>query len=271
MKVESLRTRIEPLVSRARSGVGQVARDAEARVRERARDWRNRSAKRTADENSNSDGVGKRQPPPPEDQDDGGTTRYDGPETLFGGGTEALSAAVLDFWQWAYSDLTDNVNRGVFAEWMVGRLLGMDFTGTRVPWDSCDLITPESIRVEVKATAYVHAWTQHATAPTGKRNTARFTGLCGRAWTDASQTRTADEATFNADAYVFCLQVNHDPMTWDALNLDQWEFYVLSRSRVERNGCQSMAISILRDLTTVVPAAGLREAVLAAHAEQGDT
>jgi hypothetical protein len=269
VRVESLRMRIEPLVSRARSGVGQVARGAEARVRERARDWGKHSAKTTADAEWKSDGVG-RQSPIPEEQEDG-AARYAGRETLFGGGTEALSAGILDFWRWAYSDLTDNVNRGVFAEWMVGRLLGMDFTATRVPWDSCDLITPEGIRVEVKATAYVHVWTQHATAPTAKRNTARFTGLCGRAWTDASQTQTADEATFNADVYVFCLQANRDPMTWDALNLDQWEFYVLSRSRVERNGCQSMAISILRNLTTVVSAAGLREAVLAAHAEQGDT
>jgi len=34
-----------------------------------------------------------------------------------------LSATVLDFWQWAFSDLSMNNIRGVFSEWLVAKLL----------------------------------------------------------------------------------------------------------------------------------------------------
>jgi len=70
--------------------------------------------------------------------------------------------------------------------------------------------------------------------------------------------------------YVFCLQSNLDPGTWDALNLNQWEFYVLSKARVEGNGCKTMGISTLRSLTSAVEPERLREAVIAANAEQGE-
>ncbi len=45
---------------------------------------------------------------------------------------------ILDFWQWAYSDLLSNRNRALFAEFIVGTALGV-LGQPRVEWDSVDL------------------------------------------------------------------------------------------------------------------------------------
>ena len=37
----------------------------------------------------------------------------------------ALGATVGDFWAWAYSDILNNVDRAVFAEFVVGSALGV--------------------------------------------------------------------------------------------------------------------------------------------------
>ena len=210
------------------------------------------------------------EPEPTLDEQDDPRHRYSGTEGLRGGGIHASEAPILDFWRWAYSDFTDNVNRGVFAEWMVAKLLGADCASTRMPWDSCDIVTPEGIRVEVKATGYVQSWTQTEDGASVKPGAARFTRLRGRAWIDAQQTKVADEETFNADVYVFCLQANTDPQTWDALDLTQWQFYVLPRSRLEENGSNSIGISRLRQLTGYVHSDRLKEAVFRAYSKLGD-
>ena len=43
---------------------------------------------------------------------------YDGNEKLTFKNKE-LGGSILDFWSWAYSDLIQNMNRGVFAEFIV--------------------------------------------------------------------------------------------------------------------------------------------------------
>ena len=49
-----------------------------------------------------------------------------------------LGVTVGDFWAWAYSDLLNNTNRAVFAEFLVDRALRVTDV-PRVPWDSVDL------------------------------------------------------------------------------------------------------------------------------------
>jgi hypothetical protein len=65
---------------------------------------------------------------------------------------------LLDFWQWAYSDLLSNTNRGRLAEFIVARALSLGLTDVRIEWDAVDLVTPTGVKVEVKSAAYLQSW-----------------------------------------------------------------------------------------------------------------
>lgn len=68
-----------------------------------------------------------------------------------------IKGKLLDYLAWAYSDLCDDVNKGVFAEWLVAKILGIN-TERRYLWANSDLESSEGIRVEVKASAYWQSW-----------------------------------------------------------------------------------------------------------------
>lgn len=128
-------------------------------------------------------------------------------------GHDAPAGTIVDFWRWAYSDLMGNTTRGVFAEWLVARLLDLPATA-RVEWDACDLVTPEGVRIEVKCGAYRQRW--HSHHPVSK---IVFTGLRARSWSPDGGYSPAP--SFNADLYAFCVQTQIDIARWDALDLSQ--------------------------------------------------
>ena len=70
------------------------------------------------------------------------------------------TVSLVDFWQWAYSDLLSNTNRGRLAEFIVARALGLGLAGVRTEWDAIDLVTSAGVKVEVKSAAYVQSWFQ---------------------------------------------------------------------------------------------------------------
>ena len=39
---------------------------------------------------------------------------------------EALNSTLLDFWRWSVSDLVSNATRGIFAEFLVAKALGIN-------------------------------------------------------------------------------------------------------------------------------------------------
>ena len=45
-----------------------------------------------------------------------------------------------DFWRWQSSDLLNNTLRGVLAEFIVAKALGIDTNGPRVDWEPFDLL-----------------------------------------------------------------------------------------------------------------------------------
>ncbi len=79
-----------------------------------------------------------------------------GDEKLTGFEFDQGDASVLDFWRWAFSDLRFNDVRGVFAEWLVGKLLNIELT-TRDSRSGWDLETLEGVKVEVKTGGYLQA------------------------------------------------------------------------------------------------------------------
>jgi hypothetical protein len=61
-----------------------------------------------------------------------------------------VDATVVDFWQFALSDLRMNNTRGYLAEFLVAKAVGA--TAGRVEWDAFDVLAPSGARIEVKAT-----------------------------------------------------------------------------------------------------------------------
>ena len=137
--------------------------------------------------------------------------RYDGQD---------LNFALLDFWQWAVSDLVSNATRGRLAEYIVGRALGIAGEGVRDEWAAYDLVTPEGFRIEVKSAAYLQSWHQR------QYSTVLFNVCPSRAWDPETNLRAA-ESKRQAQIYVLALLAHQEKATLDPMDLDQWLFYVV--------------------------------------------
>jgi hypothetical protein len=163
--------------------------------------------------------------------------------------------SVLDFWRWAFSDLRENIVRGVFAEFLVARAVG-DPSPLRHAWDNFDVTTPTGIKIEVKSSAYLQSWRQR----TVSRIT--FAGLTGRGYSYETNVLEA-ERSLRADVYVFALHTCREPTQYDVLDLTAWQFYVLPVTTLRDAGSpRSVSKSFLDQLgTAVVPLSGVREAV----------
>lgn len=157
-------------------------------------------------------------------------------------GTEPVAAGraeIADFWRWAYSDLRDNVSRGVLAEWLVGLALGC-VEGVRTAWDNFDL-TCDGIRVEVKSGAYLQAWT------TPRHSRISFGRLSGIAW-DADTGEWDKARTYRADVYVFAIQTAREHSRFDPLDVAQWEFWVADQDAVRARGVRSLSLAGMKTL-----------------------
>ncbi len=149
-------------------------------------------------------------------------------------------ATVGDFWRWAFSQLADNTTRGVLAEFIVAMALGIDLSQPRDAWADCDLVTPEGIRIEVKATGYLQAWETRESVP-------KFTRLRG-------QKLSADKASYSgnrvvrADVFVFCVQSERNPAKYDPLDLGQWEYWIMPAANIVALNQDSIALSRVQKL-----------------------
>ncbi|KQT96418.1 hypothetical protein ASG53_15010 [Sanguibacter sp. Leaf3] len=167
---------------------------------------------------------------------------------------------VLDFWRWGMSELRTNTLRGVMAEFIVSRAVGSTAPG-RVEWDPYDVVTPDGIRIEVKCGAYLQAWSQQ------RLSRIVFSGLSARLLDEAAGTY-AGERGYNADVYVFAVQTATSHDVFDVLDTRQWEFYVLSRARVEGTGYRSLSLVTVRSLAaTAVSVDQLAAEVSRVHAD----
>ena len=169
-----------------------------------------------------------------------------------------LSATVSDFWRFAISDLRVNLIRGWLAEFIVARALGVDMV--RVEWDPYDILWGD-IRIEVKSSAYLQAWPQNSLSAPG------FGHLQGKLLREDGDYEA--ERTYNADVYVLALHTADDHSSYDRLNLDAWQFYVVPRSGLAAHGYRSITLRPLSEITTPVPLSGLREAITRAAQSDG--
>ena len=189
------------------------------------------------------------------------TKKLEGAETFKNGeGSLLVSADILDYWSWAYSDIVGNTNRRALAEFIVSRAIGSE-PAVRNDWAAYDLETPSGIKVEVRSSAYLQSWHQTtASAPSfsirkakeGSPETIEF----------------GEERLRHSDVYVFCLLAyKGDKRMLDPLDLSQWGFYVVKTSEIDRIFGERSSISInrVKDLSLAYSVDGLMDAVEAAY------
>ncbi len=140
----------------------------------------------------------------------------------FNSNGQPFELTLLDFWQWFASDLANNVLRGVLAEYIVAKALGIE-TDVRRSWEPYDLTTSTGIKIEVKSAAYLQSWyhKKYSTISFGIKQTKAY---------DPDTNSFANKIKRQADIYVFCLLKHKDKATLNPLDLDQWEFYILEAS-----------------------------------------
>ena len=166
---------------------------------------------------------------------------------------EPLTDSTLsDFWRWAFSDLCDDDLKGIFAEWLVHRLLDIP-SSRRVSWANSDIVTTNGVTLEVKATSYWQSWKvidQHGqphAEPLYKLppddSKIRFGGLTAR---DSANTDMFLDRSHKSQLYVFAFQHERDIKRWNAMDLTQWEFYVVRAEDLAQIGGQTIALSKLR-------------------------
>src|SRR5215216_6412788 len=138
-----------------------------------------------------------------------------------------LGVTVGDFWAWAYSDLLNNTDRALFAEFVVGKALGVT-DAPRVEWDEVDLRYRDKA-IEVKSTAYVQSWHKEQDPP----SQISFDLKERLSWDAATNTYQV-EPRRAADCYVFCVYTETERSRANVLDVDRWEFYVVPTEKINR-------------------------------------
>lgn len=167
-----------------------------------------------------------------------------------------LEFSLMDFWQWSVSDILSNATRGRFAEFINATAVNVDIKTIRDEWGAFDLETPNGIKIEVKSSAYLQTWYQKALSKISFSTKAAFT-------LDVATNKYSELASRSADVYVFCLLHHENKKTVDPLNLDQWEFYVMSTTELNNytRSQYSITLASLKKLTNAVSYDKLSEAI----------
>ena len=179
--------------------------------------------------------------------------RINTPQDVVRGGEQAIyEASLLNFWRWAYGDLCDDEIKGIFAEWLVYKLLGVA-SPRRIGWANSDVVTSIGVRIEVKAASYWQSWKLidgnglphakplYAIPPDSK---IRFAGLTARDGANVADRSTP--RTLKSQMYVFAFQHEKKIDHWDAMDLSQWEFYVVRAEELGQFGGRTVPLTKLR-------------------------
>ena len=127
--------------------------------------------------------------------------------------------SIIDFWQWSISDLIENRNRGILAEFLVKKALQIE-SEVRLEWDAYDFETNAGIKVEVKSSAYIQSWKQ--------KGLSRISFGISPTKILLDDNNYSDERKRQADVYIFCLLHSHNQDKVNPVDLSQWTFYIVS-------------------------------------------
>ena len=182
--------------------------------------------------------------------------KYKGTES-FQNGNDKLDFDILSFWQWGGSDIVTNTNRGILAEYLVAKALGIVGQDSyREQWASYDLETKDGISIEVKSSAYLQSWGQDKLSKPsfGIRKTLEW---------DNKLNTYSDKSEHQADLYIFALLAHQTKQTVNPLDVSQWEFYVLPTKNLDelKPEQNTITLSSLQKLTKSVKFLELKSVV----------
>ena len=155
---------------------------------------------------------------------------------------QPLAFDLRSCWQWFGSDILSNTMRGLIAEYLVARDLGVQ-DRIREEWAAYDLETLAGVKIEVKSAAYLQSWHQKALS------TISFGISPTTAWNPETGIYEGS-ARRQADVYVFALLHHRDKRTVNPVDVAQWTFYVLATSVLNRRlpAQKQVSLSSLRKL-----------------------
>lgn len=165
-------------------------------------------------------------------------TRKSGKERFHNGGAQA-DFDLLDFWQWSASNLVDNTTRGILAEYLVAKALGISTERPREGWLAWDLKTEDKpkLRIEVKSAAFLQSWHQE------KLSEIKFVVPPRKGWNpDTNKMETIPKR--HAHVYVFALFAHADKATVDPFDLAQWKFFALSTRKLDERKRSQHSITL---------------------------
>lgn len=167
---------------------------------------------------------------------DNNLTRKTGKEPIYDDKGKQISS-ILDFWQWTYSDIIGNIERGHFAEYLVACALNVR-QNTRVEWDKYDVLTNDDISIEVKSSGYVQTWQQKG------KSKLSFSIRPTRAF-NSKTNAYEEEIKRQAQIYVFCVH-NYEKKDEgiNPLDMKQWDFYILPTEKLNMEVKEQKTISL---------------------------
>jgi hypothetical protein len=179
-------------------------------------------------------------------------------------GSESLPAvpkmAVSDYWRWAHADILENVQRGIFAEFLVAAALGITHQ-RREGWSGYDL-NYGNYAIEVKSSAYLQAWPQKVLSKISF-------GIGPKIQFDPeADLGTNLDPRYVAHCFVFCVFADTDPLTADVLDASRWRFYVVPIFRLIEfcKTAKSIVESRVKQITSAVNYSELKERIDATRA-----
>ena len=143
--------------------------------------------------------------------------------------------SVLDFWAFQHSNIWDVQEE--IAEFIVAKALGQDMPYNKNGWTLWDMNYREK-RIEVKETGYYHSWRTD-----GKVSQQRTFGIT-KAYSRYKD-KTSEFKRQN-DIYVFCLILGETKETSNPLVLENWRFWVVPTSTINRLCGDNKTISLGR-------------------------
>ena len=161
-----------------------------------------------------------------------------------------LELNMENYYKWAASNLVDNRNRGIFAEWLVGQALNViKDDDQRIEWDAVDLRF-QDVAIEVKASGRNQAW--------------EVTRSSKPRWSIPKKKRTWDAKNDeviplnppkrNADVYIFCLHESIPATNENVADPTSWSFWIVTTKILDKElGDQkSLGEGALNQLTQAV-------------------
>ena len=148
-----------------------------------------------------------------------------------------IGLKIQDFWRFKYSNIYFLLES--IAEFLVAKALGL-YEPHNADWWTLYDIRYRDFRIEVKETSYYHPWNSNGVV--SKQRTFGIT-MANSAYENFSSVNKHERQN---DIYVFCLNKGNTREESNPLNLNNWDFYIVPTSLINRHCREQKTISLGR-------------------------